>query len=945
MATPNIVPRADQEGGLGTAAKSWGKLFIENAAAGGTAAATISNLDIDQIALDINALNTTANVLDITATAVTSGNVINIDANSLSGGSAIYIDVDDALTTDNSKILLNLDYDKSSNIGNTESGVTKGLGINLADAGTNIGSMDMVGIEIDIDSASAGGTIRQKGIDLKVAADGFGDAATTFGIEMEVMDGGTDMKMMSSVDTGDFFSIATTTHGATTLTTVDDDAAAAHFEIAADGNIVLDSAALINVESTGLTKFTSGAGVEIENTSTSPALLIDNDTVGQVALDIDAANTTANVIDVVASGLNGGAGLFLNTRDANAKDIQIVSSADTGDYFSIGTVANGATLLTTVDDDGSDAHLTLAADGNIVQNAEGIWDINATGAATIDAASMDMNVGSGTLELTTTGALDINSGAATVDTAALTVTHSALAKFMTTGGVEIENNASSGAAALTIDNNDVDKIALDIDAANTTANIIDIDATALTSGKAIHIDAANGGQALIHIDKDDTSTGSVNGSNGLLNVDYLKTGATGNGDNVTASSINIVHKDNATNHSGSTVALTAIKAEVDFANSTGTTSATGLDLTVTDASVNTGIDLTCEDGGTDLIIRSSADEGDNFSIVTNAHGATTLKTTDDDAAAAHIIFEADGNVDVNGLTITLDAATGIELEAATNVTGDLDVSAEATVASLICTAGGTFGGGFGSTGTTISTAGVGQFDGALTTGAALTADNIVCTNAATFGGGTGSTGVTISTAGVVTADGAISSTASGVTGLNYRTIWIDAGSMVPQVTNGAAAGTSESADAYDVMNDYFAFDASTIEFTQYKLAMPLQWNGGTIKAKFYWKPASSTTTSHSVMWGIDGQAHADGGELGAWGTTVNVAIDDVIATDSPKKVHVSAASGAVTIAGSPAAGASELVYLRFQRVANHATDDLNEDAHLLGVAIQYQETAALQAAW
>ncbi len=29
--TPNIVPRGDQEGGLGTAAKSWGKLFIENA--------------------------------------------------------------------------------------------------------------------------------------------------------------------------------------------------------------------------------------------------------------------------------------------------------------------------------------------------------------------------------------------------------------------------------------------------------------------------------------------------------------------------------------------------------------------------------------------------------------------------------------------------------------------------------------------------------------------------------------------------------------------------------------------------------------------------------------------------------------------------------------------------------------------------------------------------
>ena len=47
MATPNIVPREDQEGGLGTAAKSWGKLFIENASDGGTAAVTISNLDVD----------------------------------------------------------------------------------------------------------------------------------------------------------------------------------------------------------------------------------------------------------------------------------------------------------------------------------------------------------------------------------------------------------------------------------------------------------------------------------------------------------------------------------------------------------------------------------------------------------------------------------------------------------------------------------------------------------------------------------------------------------------------------------------------------------------------------------------------------------------------------------------------------------------------------------
>jgi hypothetical protein len=367
--------------------------------------------------------------------------------------------------------------------------------------------------------------------------------------------------------------------------------------------------------------------------------------VGQIALDIDAANTSANVVDIAASALNGGAGLYLNTRDSNAKDIQIVSSADTGDYFSIGTVANGATTLTTVDDDGANAHLTLTADGNIVNNCIA-WDINADGAVTITSAA---------------------------------------------------------------------------------------------------------------------------------------------------------------------------------------------------------------------------------------------------------------NVDIDGAVVTLDADSSIELEGATNVTG------------------------------------------ALETTAALTADNIVCTNAATFGGGTGSTGTTITTAGVITTDGAISSTAGPITGLNYRTLWFDASEMVPQTTNGAAAGTSETAGTYDIMNKYLAFDASTIEYAQIKTIMPEQWDGGVIKAKFYWKPAASTTTSHSVVWAIDGQSLSNGYELDAWGTTISLTADDVLSA-GPNALHVSGASSDVTISNATA-GADELVYFRFQRVANHAQDDLNEDAHLLGVAIQYREQAAAKAAW
>tara|TARA_R100000315_G_scaffold22659_1_gene8392 strand:+ start:795 stop:2930 length:2136 start_codon:yes stop_codon:yes gene_type:complete len=711
MATPNIVPRADQEGGLGTAAKSWGKLFIENASAGGTAAATISNLDVDQVALDINASNTSANVLDITA-------------QSLSGGSAIMIN----------------------------------------------------------------GT-----------------------------DGQVDLTISSSADTGDIFTIATTTHGATTIKTVDDDAHAADLTMSIDGDLLIDN------DGIGLTKITSD-------------------------------------------------------------------------------------------------------------------------------------------------------------------------------GVEIENAASSGASALLIDNDDVDAIALDIDADNTTVNVVDITSSSLTTGNAINVTATNSNfrAAGLKIDQDHDSTAAFNGANGMIHLDYDKATATGDGNTHLRTGSYINMSDAATNHANSTVTFIGSDAVLDAAATSGANSGIGYQANVQDFTTNIGYKSTTEDidvmGGinADFISYSSQDSADYFKIRTTTSGATLLETVDGGgtaadltfapdgiikhvgtsgesrfyntylnvsdymslvigangdakfttvdaaAAAAHFEIEADGN-------ITLDAAGTIELEGATNVTGDLGVSAEATVASLICTAGATFGGGFGSTGATISTAGVGQFNGALTTDAALTADNIVCTNAATFGGGTGSTGVTISTTGTVTADGLISSTASGYTGTNYRTLWIDAGAMVPQVTNGAAAGTEE-ASSNDVMSDYFAFDASTIEYVQAKVIIPEQWNGGTVKAKFYWKPTSSTTTSHTCRWSIAGTAHADGGTIdSSFGTDVAVN-DDVLGT-AAGRVHISDATGDITIAGSPVAHADELVYFRIHRVANHANDDLNEDAHLLGVAIQYQEAATIDSGW
>ena len=135
-----------------------------------------------------------------------------------------------------------------------------------------------------------------------------------------------------------------------------------------------------------------------------------------------------------------------------------------------------------------------------------------------------------------------------------------------------------------------------------------------------------------------------------------------------------------------------------------------------------------------------------------------------------LTITSDATVDINGAVAFDGALTGITditlngtltdgnytFDGSGNVTGLGTVGCGAItstgtteLAALTCTAAATFGGNYaGGSGATISTDGVGQFNGALTTDGALTADSIV------VGGGYGSTGATISNAGVFQCDGA-----------------------------------------------------------------------------------------------------------------------------------------------------------------------------------------------
>ena len=135
-----------------------------------------------------------------------------------------------------------------------------------------------------------------------------------------------------------------------------------------------------------------------------------------------------------------------------------------------------------------------------------------------------------------------------------------------------------------------------------------------------------------------------------LDIDFDFTGANATGGTTNSFGINIAMNTEAGSHSGASgIDNTAIKAVLTGDTDTSDTTQIGYDLTITggDVGSQTGLLINTDDGSTDLKIVSSADTGDYFSIATTTHGATTFTTVDDDATAAHLTLDADGNIELD----------------------------------------------------------------------------------------------------------------------------------------------------------------------------------------------------------------------------------------------------------------------------------------------------------
>ena len=259
-------------------------------------------------------------------------------------------------------------------------------------------------------------------------------------------------------DTDDTFNITTGAAGATTLTTVDTAAAAGHFEIAADGDIILDSAGQIKLEPvagnnilldgtiavdagvvTGATSITSTAFVgtlstaaqgNITSLGTLTALTVDDIQINGATIghgdDTDLMTLADGILTVAGEVSMTTLDLGGQNVTASAGEINVL------DAVSAGTVT--ASLAVVVDgnkDIGTFRNITLSGEldaGSL--DVSGDADIDGTleaDAITINSTAIGSIYGAiaGSSSIVTTGALDsgsITSGFGTIDTGSSAIT-------------------------------------------------------------------------------------------------------------------------------------------------------------------------------------------------------------------------------------------------------------------------------------------------------------------------------------------------------------------------------------------------------------------------------------------------------------------------------------------------------------------------------------------
>jgi len=171
----------------------------------------------------------------------------------------------------------------------------------------------------------------------------------------------------------------------------------------------------------------------------------------------------------------------------------------------------------------------------------------------------------------------------------------------------------------------------------------------------------------------------------------------------------------------------------------------------------------------------------------------------------------------------------------------------------------------------------------------------------------------------------------GYLGVKQDWLFVPSNAFTPTDTNGAEQTDAEY-ETNDIQMAYLAFDGATAEYADFNIVMPPTWDRSTIKAKILWAPASGATSGDGVVFGLQGGALSDDDAIdAALGTAQEVT--DTVLTGEDADLHITAATAAITIGGTPALG--DLIHFKLYRDPTDGSDDMTEDALVFGVLIEF----------
>ena len=153
-----------------------------------------------------------------------------------------------------------------------------------------------------LDTIVAGSLTIDSSGDIALSADGGNvtmDDGTTTVFDFDV--DGVNLKIMDDADTGDYFNIAVGAAGATTITTVDDDGAAANLQITADGTAELAGTTVTLDSSGGITLDADGGTISFADAGASLGTITSSGYSGNAATVTDGVYTTNNLSVMAAT--------------------------------------------------------------------------------------------------------------------------------------------------------------------------------------------------------------------------------------------------------------------------------------------------------------------------------------------------------------------------------------------------------------------------------------------------------------------------------------------------------------------------------------------------------------------------------------------------------------------------------------------------------------------